>query len=97
MTVDDFDLLANEDLPENRNHLEEYIWNGCLRIQNSGGQMVHFESIGEVPNTSSLPTVGARNHDDFVASVYQALSQVVHVHFDTTKVRHEEVRDHGDS
>ena len=56
-----------------------------------GWQVVHLQAIGQISHSRTLLAVCARNNYNLMATVNQALSEVVHVHFDTSKVRYEEI------
>ena len=53
--------------------------------------MIDLQAIGQIAHTRTLLTVSARNDYNLMAAVNQTLSDVVHVHFDSTKVRNEEI------
>ena len=53
--------------------------------------MVHLQAISQISHSRTLLAVSARNNYNLMATVNQALSEVVHVHFDTTKVWYEEI------
>ena len=56
-----------------------------------GRQMIDFQAISQIAYTRTLLTVCTCNDYDLMATINQALSDVVHVHFDSTKVRYEEI------
>ena len=60
-------------------------------VELKGRQMVHLQAIGQIAHTRTLLTVSASNDYNLMATVNQTLSNVVHVHFDATKVWNEEI------
>ena len=60
-----------------------------------GRQVIYFQAISQIAYTRTLLTVCTCNDYDLMATINQALSDVVHVHFDSTKVRYEEIWHEG--
>ena len=92
MTVDNIYLLTYEDLAEHHRVVRNYIRVGRLRVHWRDRKMVNLEPVTEVSNSDVL-LQRAGNYDDFVATSHQDLSHIIHVHFDASEVRHEEVAD----
>lgn len=84
MSVDDLDLLTNEDLSENVHVDVVKGWVRSLGIEHHSGDIVDFEPVGEVANTHSLISVACGHDNNLVSHFNEALGHIVHVHLDTT-------------
>jgi hypothetical protein len=67
MTMHDLNLLSNHNIPENREE-GEHGWEGGRAVDDEEGDVVDFEAVGEVAD-SSAPFVLVCYDDDFVAPV----------------------------
>ena len=54
-------------------------------------QVIYLQAISQISHSRTLLAVSARNNYNLMATVNQALSEVIHVHFDSSKVRYEEI------
>jgi hypothetical protein len=61
-------LFSYDDIPKDWKEGED-CWEGCFEIYDKEGNMVDFESIGEIAHTSSA-FVGMSYDDYFVAPIY---------------------------
>lgn len=66
-----------------------------LAVDDEEGDVVDFETIGEVADTSAA-FVGMGYNDDLVATVDEFGGELVDVRFDAAGLGEEEVGDHGD-
>jgi len=71
VAVDDFDLLSDDDIAEDWKEGEDS-WKGCLAINDEKRNMIDFETIGEISD-SSTAFICVSYDDDFVATVDEIL------------------------
>jgi len=93
MAVHDLDLLSDNNIAEYREERENS--RHCrLAIDDEKGDVVHLESIGKVSDATTA-FVGVRYDDYLVASVNELCGKLVDMAFDASRLRKEEVADHG--
>lgn len=92
MSVNNVDSFADEDLAEDREEGEDG-WHGSFAVDYEEGDVVDFETIGEVTN-SVTRGVGVGYDYYFMATVGEFRGELVDVRFDTAGLRVEEVADH---
>lgn len=68
---------------------------GGFAVDDEKGDMVDFETVGQVAHAGSAG-VGVGDDDDFVAAVDEFGGELVDVGFDAAGLGEEEVADHGD-
>jgi hypothetical protein len=73
VSVDDFDLLADYDVPKYGEEGKDRR-KGGLAIDDKEGYMIDLEAIGQIANASSA-SIGMRYDDDFVPTIYQFLAR----------------------
>jgi len=93
MAMYDLNLLAEDNVAKDRKEGEDG-WKGRRAVDNKKGNVVDFEAIGKIPNTSPA-VVSMRDDDDFVASVYELCRELVDMAFDSSWLGKEVVADHG--
>lgn len=74
VTMDDLNLLSNDDIAENGKEGEDS-WKRGLSINDEKGNMVDFETIGKISD-SCASFVGMGYDDDFMAAVDKILPGV---------------------
>ena len=81
MTMHDLYLLADEDLPQDRERAEHSRESGAS-IHDPVRQMVDLDTVCEVPDTCTIwRIVGMSDNDDTVAAINQCLaSSALYVH-----------------
>jgi hypothetical protein len=93
MTMDDLDLLPDEDVAQD-GEKGEHCWHSGFAIDDQERDMVDLETIGEI--VDSCPTfVGVGDHDDLVATIDQLAGKLIDVTFDSSWLRKEEVANHS--
>lgn len=93
--MDDGDPLPHEDVPEQGQAVEERR-RRRLVVHDLQGQVVDLQPVGEVADPFPV-AVGVGDHQDLVASLDEALRQLVHVALHAPHVGVEEVRHHADA
>lgn len=91
--VDDGDALPHEDVPEQRQAVEER-GGGGLVVHHPEGQVVHLQPVGQVADALTA-AVGVGDHQYLVAALDEALRQLVDVALHAAHVGVEEVRHHA--
>lgn len=94
MAVDDLDALADEDVAED-GEAGEHRGEGGVAVDDEEGHMVDLEAVGEVADALAV-VVGVGDDDDFVATVDELGRELVDVRLYASRLREEEVADHGD-
>jgi len=75
MTVYNLDLLADEDLAEDRERAEDS-WEGGATIYDPVREMVDFEAVGEIADSSARRVVVGVSYDDYaVATIDEFLEE----------------------
>lgn len=73
MPMDDLNLFANDDIPEYREK-GEHRGHGRLAVYDKERDMVDFEAIGEVSN-SSTSFIRMSDNDDFMSTIDEFLKR----------------------
>ena len=63
------DLLADINLTQARDHDREKIGHWGLLIYAVCRNVIHFETVGEISDTTAFLAVGTRNDDYFMSSI----------------------------
>lgn len=74
VSVDDLDLLADDDVPEDWEKGEDG-WKGRFPVDDEERDVIDFQSVREIPDPGAT-LICVRDDNDFVASVYQFLCNV---------------------
>lgn len=90
----DFDALSNADVSECRKE-GKYGRKCCLAVDYEERNVVDFQAICEVADAFAV-TIGMGDDDDFVTAVYELARKLVYMRFDASRLREEEIANHGD-
>lgn len=94
VTVNDLDLLSDDNVAEDREEGEDR-GKGALSVDNEKRDMVDLQAVREIAYPCP-PFVRVCDDDDLVSAIDQLRRQLVDVAFDAARLREEEVTDHGD-
>lgn len=94
MAVHNLNFLPQYDVSEDGEEGKDCRERG-FAIDDKEGDMVDFQSISEIADTSAAG-VSMGDDDNFVAAVDEFGGELVNVRFDSTGLGKEEVADHGD-
>lgn len=93
MAMDNLNLLADDNVTENGKEGEDSR-EGGLAVDDKEGNVVDLEAIGQVAHTSAA-FILMGDDNDLVAAINEFLRQLVDVTFYASRLRKEEVTDHG--
>jgi len=93
MAMYDFNLFSEHDIAEDGKEGKH-----CRKrrgtIYDEEGDIVDFEAIRKIPDTGSF-IVGMSDYYNFVSAVDELRRKLIDMTFDTSRLREEEIADHG--
>ena len=93
MTMHNLNLLANHNVSKD-GEKGKYGWKGGFAVYDEEGNVINFEPVGQVPDTSSV-LVCVSDDNDFMPTVDELGGQLVDVGLDSARLGKEEVANHG--
>lgn len=93
MAMHYLDLFPDYDIPKDREKREN-CWQGRFAVDDQEWDMIHFEAIGEVPDTAST-LVRMSDDDYFMATIDEFSRQLIDMALDAARLWEEEIADHS--
>jgi len=93
MAMNYLNLLANDNVSKYGEERED-CWEGCFSVDDQERNVVDFEAVCEIPNSSSS-FICVSDDNNFVSAINELAGELVDVAFDSSWLGEEVVAHHG--